>query len=273
MEKPQTGEENTSGSILLRTPIQTAGWILARRPIIIILITLLASIIVIAGVARGAAGGGDTAGRIVAGVKTMPRAATPKPSFTGDSEENLDKNNPDSSGETTDTGEPRTPDGDENPDDNDNNSGDSENNENNQDEGEETSPTQSPTPEETPAPGGTATSEPVSPEEPASTSVSAPSVPPSPAAQQNQALVRTATASRIITCTAPSTINIEAVGTGNLTLQTSGGQGQPVTGTGRIATQATGQQIQVTAVSQSNGRAYIQFVWATLSGGYCVQNG
>lgn len=267
-----TGQGVAPG-VLLRTPAQTAAWILLRRPVAASVGVLMILAIVVVGVVRGSAGGSSsTVSRMVAGVKTMPRVA-PKPTFTPE-DAGGGPGGAAGSGNSEDSDSPgRDENKRENSEDSEENdtSNTAENSNSGSSSGADSSGPASPSgntnPPDSPDSPDTADSPP--PADPAVLETGS-SPAPIPAPQPAAKPVNTAIAARTISCTAPSTISIEAVGTGVITLQTGG---QPVTGRGRITAQASGEQIQVTASSQAAGRAYVQFAWATIQGGYCKQSG
>lgn len=228
--------ETTDATPLLRTPAQTAAWILLRKPVWGTLAALLVIVLVISGAAF-VKRNDSMSGTVSAAVKEVPRAAAPKPSFEEDEQdpsmreedENTDPDSSDENNNDTDTGE-ETPD--------------------------TAPPDQYQEPPQTPTPSIPDGNTPPAPQ---------PAIPtPGPTVPY-----KTATATRNIVCSPEATIRIEAVGTGTITLQATGAQ--PAQGQGRVSVEARGTQIQVSATSQSTSRAFVQFAWAWTQGGYCRQ--
>ena len=251
--------EATDATPLLRTPAQTAAWILLRKPVWGTLAALLVIVLVISGAAF-VKRNDSMSGTVSAAVKEVPRAATPKPSFEEDEQdpsmrEEDDNTDPDEENEDEDP---------ENDEENDENTDPDSSDENGNDTSEETPDTTPPDqyqePPQTPTP-----------------SIPDGNTPPAPAPAPQPAIptpgttipYKTATATRNIVCSPEATIRIEAVGTGTITLQATGAQ--PAQGQGRVSVEARGTQIQVSATSQSTNRAFVQFAWAWTQGGYCRQ--
>lgn len=246
------------GTPLLRTPAQTAIWVLLRKPVWGSLVALLVVVLAVGGVVA-AKKNDSVSGSVSAAVKEVPRAATPKPSF-GEEDPTMPGKDKD-----TDSGSEDDDTSDDPGDDTSDDTGDDTGDDTSDDAGDDTEGSPTPTPSdeyqepENPTP---------TPSTPETGTPPAPTVQPIPTPGPTVPY-KTATAARNIVCSPEATIRIEAVGTGTITLQATGAQ--PVQGQGRVSLQATGAQIQVVATSQSTGRAFVQFAWAWTQGGYCRQ--
>lgn len=253
--------ETTDATPLLRTPAQTAAWILLRKPVWGTLAALLVIVLVISGAAF-VKRNDSMSGTVSAAVKEVPRAAAPKPSFEEDEQDpsmREEDENTDPDEENDNENEDEDSENDEENDENTDPDSSDENN-NDTDTGEETPDTAPPDqyqePPQTPTPSIPDGNTPPAPQ---------PAIPtPGPTVPY-----KTATATRNIVCSPEATIRIEAVGTGTITLQATGAQ--PAQGQGRVSVEARGTQIQVSATSQSTSRAFVQFAWAWTQGGYCRQ--
>lgn len=288
---PDSGTDVSPGVPLLRNPAQTIAWVLLRKPVIIGLSVLLGLVLVIVLVTRGV--GGEASSRMVAGVKVAPRTPaarlvrdTPdKPE--GESPGSRETPNPDRDRDDSDPGSDRDRgerenerDSDDDPDrdherdsdddsdrdsDNDSDHDDSDHDDSDDDNNPDSNDSETPTP--TPEPTPENDNDPTQP-----TQEPAPASPPSNTVSTNPQQVtpglKTATVTKNIHCQPQASIRIEAIGTGQLTLQAGE---QSTSGTGKIILTTSGTDFTITATSQAPTRAFIQFAWQWTQGGYCTQ--